>query len=116
MNHMIAFCGLICTECPAYKATQADDDAARARVAEVWAEAFNAEGLTAEDINCDGCLVNEGRLFSHCFECPIRACGRARGVVNCAHCADYESCEHVAGFFEMAPEAKAVLDEIRAGL
>jgi hypothetical protein len=38
-----------------------------------------------------------------------------RGVVNCAHCADY-ACEKLEGFFGFVPDARAVLDEVRHSL
>ncbi len=112
-DKIIAYCGLICTECPAYIATQADDDAARERVAAQWRAEFDAPNIIAEAINCDGCLGETGRKFAHCAECKIRACGVERGVINCAHCADY-ACEKLEGFFGFAPDARAVLDGIRA--
>jgi len=34
MNKMIAFCGLNCTECPAFIATRKDDDEERKKVSE----------------------------------------------------------------------------------
>ena len=116
MDKMIAYCGLVCTDCPAYVATQADDRAALERVAAQWREAFNAPEITADSIICDGCLgSNGGRLSGYCYECEIRACGVERGVVNCAHCDEY-GCEKLEGFFGHASEARAVLDEVRRGL
>jgi hypothetical protein len=38
-----------------------------------------------------------------------------RGVVNCAHCADY-GCEKLEGFFGLVPEVRATLDGIRQSL
>jgi len=38
MKQMIAFCGLACHECGALLATQDDDDAKRAEVAQGWSE------------------------------------------------------------------------------
>ena len=116
MDRIVAYCGLVCTNCPAYTATQADDRTALERVAAEWREAFNAPEITADSIICDGCLGhNGGRLSGYCSECQIRACGVERGVVNCAHCADY-ACEKLEGFFGHAKEARAVLDEVRRGL
>jgi hypothetical protein len=115
MDKMIAYCGLVCTECPAYVATQANDQAALERVAAQWRESFNAPDITAQSIACDGCLVDGGHKCAHCFECQIRACAIGRGVVNCAHCSDY-ACEKLEGFFGFAPEARAMLDSIRAEL
>jgi hypothetical protein len=115
MDKMIAYCGLVCADCPAYIATQADDRAALEQVAAQWREAFNAPDITADSIICDGCLGETGRKCGHCAECEIRACAVERGIVNCAHCAEY-ACDKLKGFFGFAPEAQAVLDEIRRGL
>jgi len=115
MDRIIAYCGLVCTGCPAYVATQANDQAALEQVAAQWREEYNAPDITVESVICDGCLPSDGRHCSHCFECEVRACGIERGVVNCAHCADY-ACEKLEGFFGFAPDARAVLDEVRQGL
>ncbi|TKJ29091.1 MAG: hypothetical protein CEE40_09545 [Chloroflexi bacterium B3_Chlor] len=114
MEEMIAYCGIRCTECPAYLATRNDDDEERKRVAEMWSKQFGGD-IRPEDIVCDGCLPGHTQYFSYCFKCEIRACGLARGVVNCAHCDNY-ACDKLTLTFEMVPEAKGKLDEIRAGL
>ena len=115
MDKIVAYCGLVCTDCPAYVATQADDRAALERVAAQWREEYNAPNITVESVIWAGCLTEEGRKWSHCAEGEIRACGVTRGVVNCAHCADY-ACEKLEGFFGFAPDARAVLDEIQQSL
>jgi len=114
MSEMLSHCGLLCHECGAYQATMANDDAKRAEVAEEWSKMYDAE-IKPSDINCTGCLTDGPNLFSHTKACEIRKCARERGVPNCAHCEDY-GCETVAGLFKMAPEAKARLDEVKAGL
>ena len=44
MEKMIAFCGLNCRECPAFIATQKDDDEARKKISKEWAnEEFGIE-------------------------------------------------------------------------
>ena len=115
MDKMIAYCGLVCSDCPAYVATKANDRAALERVAAQWRQEFGAPGITVESVICDGCVA-EGRKCAHCSECEIRACGMARGVANCGHCDEYASCDKLAGFFAMVPDAKTVLDGVRAGL
>ena len=115
MDRIIAYCGLVCTDCPAYVATQAGDEAALERVAAQWREEFDAPNITVQSIRCDGCLTDDGHKCSHCLECEMRACGISRGVTNCAHCADY-ACDKLEQFFGFAAEARAVLDGIRAGL
>ncbi len=114
MEKMIAFCGLACHDCPALLATKANDDDKRTEVAQLWSKQFNAD-IKPEQINCDGCQSDSGRLFFHCQNCEIKKCGMEKKVENCAHCSDY-SCEKLNGIFNMMPEAKKQLDEIRATL
>ena len=40
MSQIISRCGLICSECPAYVATQKDDNQMRATVAADWSKEF----------------------------------------------------------------------------
>jgi hypothetical protein len=114
MERMIAYCGLTCTECPAYIATQSHDVDAMARIAEEWSVEYNAQ-LTADDCWCSGCLAEKGPWMSHCAECGIRACGVGKGVENCAHCEDY-GCGKLTEFFGFVPLAKETLDGIRTAL
>ena len=113
MSKMISGCGLVCSECPAYLATQADDENKARQTAAMWAEMFNIE-VEVEDVWCDGCLA-EGRKCAHCGECEIRACVVEKELDNCAHCDDY-GCEKISGFFQMVPDARNILDEIRKSL
>jgi hypothetical protein len=115
MDNMIAYCGLVCTDCEAYIATQADDLAALERMAAKAREQFNAPHITVESAMCDGCLGDEGHKGGYCFECQVRACAMGRGMINCAHCDDY-ACETLEAFFGMAPHARTTLDGIRSAL
>jgi hypothetical protein len=114
MEKIIAYCGLICTECPAYKAHKNDDEQLRIKTAEEWSKMFKAK-LKPKSINCVGCLETEGILFFHCMECKIRVCCQGKTIPNCAYCNDY-GCEHITEFFDFVPDAKKVLDDIRANL
>ncbi|HEY5494736.1 MAG TPA: DUF3795 domain-containing protein [Candidatus Anoxymicrobiaceae bacterium] len=51
MNEMISFCGIECTVCPAYIATQADDREALAKVAEEWSSQFGID-VEVESLLC----------------------------------------------------------------
>ncbi len=113
MERMIAVCGIDCAACEAYLATQADDESAKERVAAKWRKDYNAPNIDAAYVTCDGCLAFDGRLGGHCPECEIRACGVGRGLPNCAHCPDYNTCDKLAGFISFVPHVKATLDEIR---
>jgi hypothetical protein len=111
MTTLIAACGLDCAQCEAYLATQANDLPALERVAEKWGKEFGAPGLTANNIQCDGCMT-EGRKIGHCSECGMRLCAIKRGLANCAACPDY-ACEQLTTFFQSVPQAKANLDALR---
>jgi hypothetical protein len=115
MDKIIAYCGLVCSDCPAYVATQANDPVALEKVAAQWRQEYNAPNITVESVICDGCL-DGGRKCGHCAECDMRACGVERGVANCAHCADYSTCDKMQRFFGFVPQAKIMLDGIRAQL
>lgn len=96
-----AFCGIECTECPAYIAKEKDDDKLREETAQKWG---NPEfPLSPSDINCDGCKSQDGVHFKFCSACKIRACASQREVKTCAHCANF-SCEILEEFMKQAPE------------
>jgi len=110
---MIAKCGLVCSECPAYIATQKNDDTLRAETAKKWSEMFKAD-IKPSDINCDGCQSEGQRLFSYCQTCEIRKCAREKNLATCADCPDY-SCEKLDKFLAQVPEARKVLEGLRKG-
>lgn len=115
-ERIIAFCGLVCSECEAYQATQANDQAWKERIAQKWREEYHADGITADAVNCDGCQTVGGRTIGYCAECKIRACGRERGVSTCAACADYPGCQLIQDFIKQVPSAKTTLDALREQL
>lgn len=111
MEKMIGYCGIVCTECKGYEATQKDDDNERRKVAQLWSKLYNSE-LKPKDVNCDGCLPEGKRQIGHCKVCEIRKCGQEKNIINCAYCDEY-TCEKLNQFFKMAPDAKKTLDDIR---
>jgi len=110
MTELLGNCGLVCGECPAYKATRGNDKALLARTAKQWSKAFHLD-LRPEDILCDGC-TSSGRHSGYCAKCPIRACACGRGVETCAECDDY-GCDTLLTFLKHAPEARATLERLR---
>jgi len=108
---MIAYCGLNCSECDAYLATQNDDDAKRAETARNWSKLFGA-AIEPEQINCDGCK-SEGVRFSHCEVCEIRHCSMSKSVDNCALCESY-ICDTLSRFIRLVPEAGVALERLRS--
>ncbi|MCX6343989.1 MAG: DUF3795 domain-containing protein [Armatimonadetes bacterium] len=109
---LIAACGIVCSECSAYKATQSNDPAAIEKVAQEWGQIFNAE-VKPESVWCDGCLSDSDRKCGNCAGCSVRRCVVGRGLANCAECDNY-GCETITEFLEVCPEPKEKLAEIRA--
>ncbi|HOS97059.1 MAG TPA: DUF3795 domain-containing protein [Deltaproteobacteria bacterium] len=115
MNARLSYCGIDCSACPTYRATQADDDAKRAKVAAFWSRMFGTE-IAPSDINCDGCRKDGGRLFGHCRTCAVRLCARDRALASCGRCGEY-SCDKLDGLLALLPmeEPRKNLDAIRQG-
>jgi len=114
MEKMIAYCGLVCTECPAYIATEANDRKRLEELAVEWSKEFKTE-LTADGCMCDGCLTTTGHKIGYCAQCKVRACAIDKHLSNCAHCGDY-ACDTLTEFFGVATEAKKTLEQIRQTL
>jgi hypothetical protein len=109
-EQIIAYCGLVCTECPAYIATREDDTEKLKALALEW---YGKEDNVTFCL-CDGCPT-EGRKNQHCLECGVRLCAIERGVVNCAYCDDY-GCDTLTALFQHIPVAKENLERIRTTL
>jgi hypothetical protein len=65
MATLIAACGLDCTQCESYQATQSNDLLALGAVVEKWSREYHASGLTVENIQCDGCM-SAGHKVDNC--------------------------------------------------
>jgi len=113
-NRMIAYCGLVCTDCDAYVATQAEDMEALTRIAKSASEQLGVE-MMAADAMCDGCLSTTGRQIGYCHSCKIRQCAKAKHVENCAHCESYP-CDTLSEFAAVGSPQRAVLEEIQKHL
>jgi len=113
-ERLISACGLVCSECDAYLATQAGDAAAIERVAGEWSKQFGAT-ISAASVWCDGCMTAGERKVGHAADCEIRACVVGRGLANCAACDAYV-CDQLESFLTMAAEsgARETLESLRA--
>jgi hypothetical protein len=110
---MIAYCGIVCTNCDGYIITKAGDEKKAMEMVEKASQTLGKE-LTLNDFWCDGCLV-EGKKCAYCHECAIRKCAIGKGIANCAYCPDYR-CETLSAFLANAGTAGETLDDIRRGL
>lgn len=110
MAKMIAYCGLVCSDCPTFIATLNDDDAYREKTAALYAEKFGVQ-LQKEEINCDGCRTEGGRQIGYCQVCEIRKCCREKDLTNCALCE--QPCDKLVRFHQFSPEAKACFEALK---
>jgi hypothetical protein len=104
-DRLISACGLICSDCDAYHATQKDDAKAVSAVAAKWSHLFDAS-VSEDAVWCDGCMTGGDRLCAHAQDCDIRTCVRERGFRTCAECGDYV-CDRLDAFLSIAAESGA---------
>jgi hypothetical protein len=114
LNKIVAYCGIVCSDCPVFMVTQKNDDNGRKRVAEMLTKQYGEESKP-EDINCDGCVGDSPRIYEWCNFCEIRKCAREKGVETCGHCPEYP-CESLLRFFSKSTKDKEIWDEIRREL
>jgi hypothetical protein len=105
----LSYCGIDCSVCPAFIATQAEDIDKLTTLAGEWFEGSKDYSIVV----CDGCQSD--RLMKWCGECPTRSCAAEHKLENCAFCEDY-GCQKLLKVFKMSPDAKTNLDRIRANL
>ncbi|MDD6679197.1 MAG: DUF3795 domain-containing protein [Firmicutes bacterium] len=104
MRNMIAYCGLDCEKCDAYRATITDDQALREKTAKAWAE-LNHAPILPEHINCQGCR-GKGIKTVFCDSlCQIRQCALKKGAQTCGDCGELEKCPTLRTILENNPEA-----------
>jgi hypothetical protein len=101
----ISACGLTCTECDAYMATQRDDSKAASAVAAKWSQLFDAS-VPEDAVWCDGCMTGGERISGYAADCDIRTCVIERGHRTCADCDDY-ICDRLERFLTMAGGSRA---------
>jgi hypothetical protein len=101
---VVAPCGLLCSDCPIFKATRDDDAAARALMAAYYAEKLDVT-IKPEAITCDGCLTDGGRVHAYCRECAIRKCCRQKGLAHCGRCRE-APCDHLKKLHGQSHAAK----------
>ncbi len=108
---MIAYCGLDCSKCECYIATQENDEEKRKDVAAKWSVQYNTD-IKQEQINCTGCKSDGLKFFFTESMCEIRKCNMERKSNNCAECSDYK-CEKLEKFIELAPLVGEALQALR---
>ena len=108
MNY-IAYCGLLCHECPLFIATKNNDVQAKEKLA---VECSNEDTtFAAEDMTCEGCFWDKNDNSKMCGDCEIRKCAKGKAVDNCGMCTVYP-CEIIEKRLPTDSENRVRLDKI----
>lgn len=109
-EQILAYCGLLCNECPIYIATINNDQKAKAE----WAEKCSNDKckFEPEDMNCLGCFKVDVAKSKMCSGCEVRACGVQKDIENCAGCDQYP-CALVEKYVPADSEGRARLNALR---
>ena len=110
-NRIVAPCGIVCTDCLAYLATQSDDMEKLQEIAEKWST--ETQTYEANDLVCDGCFSD--RLHAFCVDCEARRCAIQKELSVCSICSMYP-CEKLNDLwssftYSSVEECKANLED-----
>jgi hypothetical protein len=108
---IIGYCGLNCSDCIVYKVTRSGGDLDRKEAAIEWNRKYGFN-LKPEDMTCDGCTSDDGRLFGYCSKCRVRACAPVKGLATCAECEEY-ICPYLDEVISLEPQVKIELEKLR---
>jgi hypothetical protein len=119
MDSMLAFCGLACDSCPIHLATiEIDTDKQtlmRKDIADQLAKIYQTTPNPEIISDCDGCKIDNGKLFTGCINCEIRKCAKVRNLESCAFCNDY-ICKILSKHYTYDPESRNRLEIIRRNI
>ena len=99
---IVGACGLLCSQCEAFLATQANDGAEIEAIAAKWSAQYRA-AIEPDSVWCDGCTTMGSHKCGHTTDCEIRACVVRRDLKTCADCTHY-TCDLLESFLDRTAE------------
>ena len=117
MREMVAYCGIDCAKCPAYRLPRLGERLHMKRFFQwLLKRGMRSKGLNLPDADviCDGCTAIDARILKPCLECAVRCCAMETGVVNCAHCPKF-GCDRLQGVWKITVfrDAQPRLEKLR---
>lgn len=109
-DKMISYCGIDCSKCESYLATQNDSDMERKKIAEQCRIEFHVD-LKPEEINCNGCKSDGVKCAFAETLCEIRKCNMEKSQPYCAVCSEYK-CEKLENIIASAPAIGEALEAL----
>jgi hypothetical protein len=102
---IIAPCGDICSNCPRYQATQANDIAKLEYLAELWHRLGYCDYIPeSKEMKCDGC--NQHKVCAN----DIKTCKNLINKANCGEC-DLFPCDKISQIFENTEKINEIAHE-----
>jgi hypothetical protein len=83
-TRLLSRCGIYCGACYVFRAER--DGGA------LLEEMSRTFGVQSEKIRCSGCSGPYEEQWPNCQTCTYKRCQKRRGVENCAHCEDFDTC------------------------
>ncbi len=105
----ISCCGIICSECPVYTATERNDPSMKKYLAHEYSSEEAA--FYPKDISCFGCHTVSADHNKFGKGCKIRKCCKSKGVKICAECRDFP-CSLTEEYVPLGTEHRARLEEM----
>lgn len=108
---MIAYCGIDCSKCKSYIATQSGKSEALVKAAERLTRVYRSE-VKPEYVICDGCKADKRHSFFCSNKCKMRKCCIEKNYNACIECHDF-LCKELAFELTNTPEARDNLEKLR---
>ena len=108
---MIAYCGIDCSKCDSYLATQSGNDEELVKVAEKLSRIYNTE-VKPEYVICDGCRAGKRHSYYCTNLCKMRQCCIEKQYNSCIECSEFP-CKELQFELNNNPEAKGNLEKLR---
>jgi hypothetical protein len=108
---MIAYCGIDCSKCDSYLATQSENNEELEKVAKKLSKLYSAD-VKPEYVVCDGCRAEKRRSYYCTNLCKMRKCCIEKKYNSCIECVDFP-CKELQFELDNSPEALDNLKKLK---